>query len=258
MLCHGTGVLVERCTASLEERDRTRRNGQGHSQFRTNDELSRFHSLLLHRVLLRLSLRVRTPGIPESDTLRNSDRAPHHTPGKTLLLPPLLKSTEMHLLLRVHQMDCLHRQSGETVCAPDRAPQSSWVADVHAFPSTSTSSSSASSHQMAGFGAESGRGAGGAGRGKNRVLDDAAAHFHNRAPGRRRSTAAASLRQGTDAFDRSTCDRADAWDERDGFLEEATKKTSDAGIAPVVITLVIAHVVLLFTALELQLLLDPS
>src|SRR5882762_6833466 len=102
-----------------------------------------------------------------------------------LLLSP--EAPELRLLLRVHKMDCLHRQLGEAVGPPNRAAKRARVARVHRGPLANTEFLQVAQlvrvDKMRGTGYGANR-ASCASRGKRRVFHDCATGRPDDSPGR--------------------------------------------------------------------------
>ena len=77
-----------------------------------------------------------SPRMHRSECTRPQEASPRHTRGSTFLgrqslRTPFAEATKTNLLARVDQVDGPHRELREALGSPDRAAQSSRVADIH-------------------------------------------------------------------------------------------------------------------------------
>src|SRR6267378_2226323 len=117
----GTSVCVVRGSAGIEEWHLCRHHVWWNIELHLTGSacLSRAHFL------------PRLPLGPRPARLRRSDLVAAIARG-SLVGFLLSEATEAHLLLRVHQVDCAHREFREAVCTANRFPQRARIADVHA------------------------------------------------------------------------------------------------------------------------------
>ncbi len=105
-------------------------------------------SILSNVITSRLTAPLLLPRQSHSHSSLRSNRSRHRPPRfvrirrtllslcASLLLVTFPEAAEASFLLRVRDVDNTHRQLRESVCPPQRSPESMNVCDVHARPGT--------------------------------------------------------------------------------------------------------------------------